>query len=179
MFIYPIDSVTHTSTMSKIGPLRAIARAWYYFRMGYGTYLTFALGYGSTLVTVYYLAIRNAPDLLSIFPHFWPFAILATVIGIPLSIGIGWIHLKRSVLYGSEADIGVESSPYTYKLPRSGVGMDLDYPARLMQLRMMRKLVESSGLLTDEMREELDDLERKYAILLSGGYVGTPRRSIV
>jgi len=165
--------------MSKNDPVRILARAWYYFRMGYGTYLTFALGYGSTLVTVYYLAIKNAPDLLSIFPHFLPFAILATAIGVPLSIGIGWIHLKRSVLYGSEADIGVESSPYTYKLPRSGIGRDLDYPARLTQLRMVRKLVESSGLLTDEERRELDDLEQKYLTLLKGGYVGIPRRSIV
>ena len=92
-------------------------RAWYYFRLGYSTYLTFILGYASTLVTVYYLAIRNAPALLDLFPHFAEFGVLATVVGGPLAVVIGWIHLKRSGLYSSEADISVEASPYTYKLP--------------------------------------------------------------
>jgi len=69
------------------------------------------LGYVSTLITVYYLAIKNVPSLLDVFPKFVPFAMLATVIGAPLSVAIGWIHLKRSNLYSSEATISVESNP--------------------------------------------------------------------
>ena len=50
--------------MRSLANMRWIYRAWYYFRLGYSTYLTFILGYVSTLVTVCYLAIKNMPPLL-------------------------------------------------------------------------------------------------------------------
>lgn len=114
-----------------------VYRAWYYFRLGYSTYLTFVLGYFSTLITVYYLAIKNMPPLLDIFPHFGPFAVLASLIGVPLSIAVGWVHLKRSRLYSSEADIAVEANPYAYKLAL-GYTKELITPASLTQLRILR-----------------------------------------
>jgi len=153
------------------------ARLWYYFRLGYSTYLTFLLGYISTLVTVYYLAIKNIPQLLEVFPRFVPFAALATAVGAPLSGAIGWIHLKRSTMMASEQDISVEANPYTYKLPPSGVQKDVQYPTVLMQLRMIRRIAESEGKLTDSEKASLDDLEQKLEILIRGGYVGSPRRS--
>lgn len=151
-------------------------RSWYYFRLGYSTYLTFLLGYMSTLITVYYLAIKNVPDLLSIFPHFVPFAVLATVIGGPLSVAIGWVHLKRSGLYSSEQDISFEANPYMYKLP-PGMAKEVTTPASLVQLKILRKLAEAGGLLTPLELEQLNELEEKFNRLLEGGYVGTPRRS--
>ena len=63
--------------LGDLARLRWASRAWYYFRLGYSTYLTFLLGYVSTLITVYYLAIKNMADLLSIFPHSALFALLA------------------------------------------------------------------------------------------------------
>ena len=81
--------------MNSAKVYRLATGAWYYFRLGYSTYLTFLLGYASTLVTVYFLAIKNMPVLLEIFPNFELFSVIATVIGVPLSIGIGWLHLKR------------------------------------------------------------------------------------
>ena len=104
----------------KLGYLRSLTwvyRAWYYFRQGYSTYLTFLLGYVSTLITVYYLAIKNMPPLLDLFPHFASFAIFGTVVGVPSAVVIGWVHMKRSRLFSSEQDIAVESNPYQYKLP--------------------------------------------------------------
>ena len=154
---------------------RWINRAWYYFRLGYGTYLTFLLGYASTLVTVYYLAIKNAPDLLNVFPHFGPFAVLATVIGGPLAVLIGWVHLKRSSLYSSEADIATESNPYVYKL-QPGVAKEVNTPTLLVMLRLLRRLADTRGLLTDSEKAEIDELEKKISTLLQGGYVGAPRR---
>jgi len=154
---------------------RLISRAWYYFRLGYSTYLTFLLGYISTLITVYYLAIKNIPLLLDVFPKFVPFAILATVIGAPLSIGIGWIHLKRSTLYTSEADISMEANPYNYKLV-PGKETEIFYPALLVQLMILRNLSESNRLLTDAEKVQLEQLEDRLKHLIKGGYVGTPRR---
>jgi hypothetical protein len=158
--------------LPRLGKL--INRAWYYFRMGYGTYLTFLLGYISTLVTVYYLAIKNAPALLEVFPHFQPFAILATVIGAPLAVAIGWLHLKRSSLYSSEVDIGVEANPYYYKLPPGFT--PVAWRVTLVTLRILRRLAETSGTLTDSEAAEIKDLESKTLTLLAGGYVGAPRR---
>jgi hypothetical protein len=163
--------------LGSIATLRLVYRAWYYFRLGYSTYLTFLLGYFSTLVTVYYLAVRNMPPLLDLFPHFLEFAVLATVVGAPLAVVIGWIHLKRSRLFSSEQDIGVEANPYIYKL-QPGWMKEAWTPVMLTQLRLLSKLSERSGLLTDPERKAIADLEGKMLTLMSGGYVGSPRRQL-
>ena len=154
-----------------------IYRAWYYFRQGYSTYLTFILGYASTLVTVYYLAIRNVPPLLDVFPHFTEFGILATTVGVPLAVIVGWVHMKRSGLYSSEADIANEASPYNYKLP-PGYAREASFPVMLSMLRLLRRLSEANGLMTDSEKIELDELDKKMVILVRGGYVGSPRREL-
>jgi hypothetical protein len=145
--------------------------------MGYATYLTFLLGYVSTLITVYYLAIKNVPDLLAIFPRFVPFAVLSTVIGVPLSVSIGWVHLKRSNLYSSEADIGVEANPWNYKLI-PGYQKEVLYPALFAELRLLRQLCTKASLISEDELRELDSLEAKLKTLNHGGYVGTPRRTM-
>lgn len=155
--------------------LRFVARLWFYFRMGYSTYLTFLLGYISTLITVYYLAIKNIPSLLDIFPKFVPFAVLSTVIGAPLSIGIGWLHLKRSLAYSSEMDIGVESNPYYYKLP-PGFYLEVFGPLYLELLVQMKKLLATNRLLNEEDKARIENLEEKLRTLNDGGYIGSPRR---
>jgi hypothetical protein len=157
--------------------LRSIYRAWYYFRLGYSTYLTFLLGYATTLVTVYYLAIKNIPSLLDIFPKFVPFAALATVIGVPLSVGIGWIHLKRSGLFSTEQDLSMEANPYLYKL-QPGYAKEVTFPAAFLQLTIIRRLADNTGLLTEAEKAQLNELESKFSTLLSGGYVGEPRRKL-
>lgn len=156
---------------------RGLSRSWYYFRVGYGTYLTFLLGYLSTLITVYYLAIKNIPSLLDIFPKFLPFALLATIIGGPLSVAIGWVHLKRSRLFSSEADIGVEANPYNYKLA-PGYVPEVLFPSYLTQLRILKRMAEANGFLSESERAAIEDLEKKFSILLRGGTVGKPRRDL-
>src|SRR3990172_7495803 len=157
------------------GGTRFIARLWFYFRTGYSTYLTFLLGYASTLVTVYYLAIKNIPDLLNIFPHFVPFAVLATVIGVPMSIAIGWTHIKRSPAWTAELDVGVEANPYNYKLP-PGYYKEAWTPVYLELLMELRKIAVAQNLVDREDLARMDDLERKLKTLISGGCLGTPRR---
>ena len=154
-----------------------ITRFWYYFRIGYGTYLTFLLGFVSTLITVYYLAIKNLPYLLDLFPHFETFAILATVIGAPVSVAIGWLHLKRSHAYGSEADITVESNPYSYKLT-PGKEAEAFAPSYLETLKLVSKLLKSQNLLSKEDESRIDALENKLQTLIEGNMVGNPRRKM-
>jgi hypothetical protein len=95
---------------------RFIFSVWYYFRVGYSTYLSFLLGFATTLVTVYYLAITNMPMLQAVFPHFGLFAVIALIVGVPTACLIGWFHMKGSSLWKSEVDITVEANPYLYKM---------------------------------------------------------------
>jgi len=115
--------------------------------------------------------------LLDLFPHFAPFAILATLIGGPLAVVIGWVHLKRSGLFSSEQDVSIEANPYQYKLP-PGYSKEVFTPAVLVQLRIIRRLAETKGLLTEAETKEMDELEKKLLILLEGGYVGSPKRRL-
>jgi hypothetical protein len=157
--------------------MKFATRLWFYFRMGYATYLTFILGYVSTLITVYYLAIKSIPDLLTIFPHFVPFAILATVTGIPLCIGAGWMHYKRSAAYTSEVDIQYEANPYYFKLP-PGYNLEVLGPLYLEILVLLKRLTAGQEMLNEEDRARIEKLEQKLQVLAKGGMVGTPRKKV-
>jgi hypothetical protein len=155
--------------------LRFLARVWYYFRIGYGTYLTFVLGAVNTLVVVWYLAIREVPALETFFGHFIPFAIVTTVIGIPFGVIMGWVHLKRSPAFSSEQDISVEANPWYYKLP-PGYNREAFGPVYLELLVELSRLLDAQKLLTDEDRQRIETVRRKLEILVGGGMVGTPRK---
>ena len=135
------------------------------------------LGYVSTLVTVYYLAIKNLPYLLNLFPRFETFAVLATIVGAPMAGGIGWLHLKRSSAYSSEADITLESNPYSYKLV-PGKEAEAFAPSYLETLKLLSKLLESQNLLSKEEELHIKTLENKLENLIEGNMVGKPRRKI-
>jgi len=154
-----------------------IYRMWYYFRVGYSTYLTFLLGFATTLVTVYYLAIKNIPQLLDIFPHFLPFAILSLVVGVPLSTFIGWYHIKGTAIWRSELDISVEANPYNYKVP-AGFWKEAFTPLYLEVLRGTKKMLEKQNMLSEDDKKRIEDLEKKLQTLIEGGYVGVPRARI-
>jgi len=157
--------------------LRYLARAWYYFRIGYATYLTFVLGAVNTLIVVWYLAIQQAPAVQNLFGHFVPFAIATTLIGVPLSILFGWVHLKKSAAYTSEMDIGVEANPYYYKFP-PGYTKEVVGPFYLELLIQMKRLLASQQLLDSEQQKRIEELEKKLQTLIDGGYVGSPRTRI-
>lgn len=154
-----------------------IYRMWFYFRVGYNTYLTFLLGFATTMVTVYYLAIKNIPELLDIFPHFVPFAVLSILVGVPLSSFIGWYHIKGTAIWRSELDISVEANPYNYKVP-SGFWKEAFTPLYLEVLKGMKKMLEKQNMLSEDEKKRMEDLEQKLQTLIEGGYVGIPRARI-
>jgi hypothetical protein len=155
-----------------VNRLEFITRLWYYFRTGYSTYLTFFLGAINTLVVVWYLAISNAPFVESIFAgRFIVFAVILSTVGVPLSIAIGWIHLKKSPAYKSEAEIGVESNPYYFKLA-PGITLEVYGPLYLELLEMSKRVLERDNLLTPDDKKRIKNLEEKLKILNEGGYVG-------
>jgi len=129
-------------------------------------------------VTVYYLAIRNLPAIESLFPRFGEFSVISTVVGVPIAVLIGWLHLKRSGLWKAELDISAEAHPYNYKLV-PGYVSEVYYPAFEILLRLVRNVSEKEGVLTEADKKNLIRLEEKLKILIAGGVVGTPRRSTI
>lgn len=88
-----------------------IKRALFYIQQGYSlAALPFAfLGYASS---IYYLAIKNIPFLLKLFPTFETFLIIAGLT-LPFFCGIvGLIYMKKSFLYRESQHVMVESNPY-------------------------------------------------------------------
>jgi hypothetical protein len=83
--------------------------------------------------------------------------------------------MKRTTLYSSEADINVESNPYSYKLA-PGYQVEVMFPMMLEQLRLLRKV--AADKLTPTETDCLDELEKKTETLLAGGYVGNPKRRL-
>lgn len=156
------------------GKFGFIARLWYYFRIGYGTYLTFLLGALNTLIVVWYLAIQGAPAIENLFGHFVPFAVVVTLVGVPLSVAMGWLHIKRTPAYSSEMDIGVEANPYYYKLP-PGYNREAFAPLYLELLIQTSRLLDAQKLLTNGDKSRIQALEQKMRLLIDGGLVGTPR----
>ncbi len=142
-------------------------RAWFYFRMGWSTYFAFIFAAVNTLVVTYYLAIERIPELKYIFPSFSIYAIIMIVIGIPLLVLFGYVHFKKSQAYSSEADIGVETNPYYFKLP-PGHQRDVLVPLQLLLSQMILKIATNEKLTVEEI-DKLKDIQKKLDILIKGG----------
>jgi|TARA_B110000438_G_scaffold289808_1_gene324786 hypothetical protein len=143
--------------------------------MGWSTYFAFVLAAVNTLTVTYYLAIEKAPFLQEIFSSFLIYILFAVSIGIPLLIGIGYIHYKKSPSFTSESDITVESYPYYYKLT-PGFDREVVFPLYMMMTKMM-KTISSGEKFTDDELKEIDVLQDKIDLLLKGGMVGNFRRN--
>jgi hypothetical protein len=153
--------------MVRLGMRRRIFRYWYYFRVGYGTYLTYLLGIGSTIITVYYLMIKSIPALQSIFPNLYVFASVFFIVGIPLAVALGFAHFKRTRAYSSEMDISQETNPFNFR-PYPGKEQELFVPFAIIQIDMFTGLAKQLGMLTPELQQKLDELRGKYQVLATG-----------
>ena len=93
-----------------------IFRSWFYFRNGWSMYFAFIFAAINTLTVTYFLAIERAPALQTIFPSFFQYVLIVSLIGIPLLIGIGYAHWKRTKARKAEVDIGFETNPYQRRI---------------------------------------------------------------
>ncbi len=145
--------------------------------MGFATYLSFIIAAVNVMVTVYYLAIENISGLNAVFPNFASWAVTVIVIGVPLAVFIGWLHLKRSPAYRSELDVSVESNPYYYKLP-PGYWRDALVPVMLETMKLNIKLLNKETL-TETETASLKDLQKKLEWLIEGGRIDAPKKMSV
>ncbi|MDE1726150.1 MAG: hypothetical protein KGH89_02660 [Thaumarchaeota archaeon] len=146
-------------------------RAWYYFRVGYVQYFTFILALANMFTITYYLVITHDPSLKIVFPSFSAYVVISTLIGIPLLVLVGFVHLKRSHAFTSEMDISVESNPYNYKL-YPGILRECMAPLYLELLILGRKSL-SDEKMTEEEIEKLEILQKKLDFISQGGSLQT------
>jgi len=125
------------------------------------------------MTTTYYLAINNIPFLLTAFPNISIYALFLSIIFPPLSTIIGWMHMKRTLAYTSQVTIGIESSPYSYKM-QPGVSTHVGWPNILFTLEFMEAMLDSSDKLTLERKQSIDNLRSQVEHLLAGGSIGLP-----
>ena len=131
-------------------------RAWFYFRTGWAVYFAFMFAAVNTLVVTYYLAIDNISFLQQVFPTFGHYVISVILIGIPVLIGAGYIHFKKSPGFKSEADIAIESNPHAR---RNLLNTEAIIAAYLFSNDLMMKMLKDEKLTEDEIKKftELQD----------------------
>lgn len=146
---------------------RLLFRAFYYFRIGYSTYLALPVALIGWITLIYQLALKNIPQITWLFPRFSIFLITAIITLLPLGVILGWIHIKRSRGYKSEVDVSVEANPFNYKLT-PGKERVLAYPLGLLSLKLLMKFYRKQGILSSEDEKEFAVFIEKYERLLKG-----------
>ena len=134
-------------------------RAWFYFRNGWSMYFAFIFAAINTLTVTYFLAIERAPSLQTIFPSFFQYVFIVTIIGVPLLIGIGYAHWKRTKARKAEVDIGFETNPYQRRIV---VNTEAILHLNLRLIEMLMRSTSDEKLTENEMKEiqvYKDDIE--------------------
>jgi hypothetical protein len=153
---------------------RLIFRSWYYFRIGYGTYVAFPLGFASTMIVIYELALKDIPSINYYFPHLYIFGIVALLVIAPVSIYAGLYHLKRTGAYSAEASVLTESNPYVYKaIP--GKEREVFLPLMMLTAKGLAKVMEQQHSMTAEEAKAFQEVLEKAEALLDGASVGLPK----
>ena len=133
-------------------------RAWFYFRQGWSTYYAFIFAAINTLTVTYYLAIENYPSLKNIFPSFEQYIIIVVLVGIPLLIGIGYAHYKKTPSYRAEADVWMESNPYWARLL---INSQFSLTLNLKMINLITK-ISNNEKITDKELDELKNLQKQF-----------------
>ena len=130
-------------------------RGWFYFRMGWATYFAFIFAAINTLTVTYFLAIERYPVLISIFPNFIQYVMIVTTIGVPLLIGVGYVHYKRTKAFQAETAVTAETNPYQR---RNIINITLILSLTMKLNDMMVKMAKNEKLTSKEI-EEVEKLQ--------------------
>ena len=111
--------------------------------MGWSTYLIFLLGAINTLTITYFLAIWAYPLLKDVFPSFEQYVVIIIGTGIPVLVMVGYAHYKKTLAYKSEADVVIESNPYTR---RNTVNGETNVRLNIQLLSLLLKLSKKENI---------------------------------
>ena len=125
-------------------------RAWFYFRNGWSMYFAFIFAAINTLTVTYFLAIERVPALQVIFPSFFQYVAIVSLIAVPLLIGTGYAHYKRTKARKAEVDIGFETSTYQRRFI---VNTEIILHLNLRLTEMLMKLTHGEKLTENEIKK--------------------------
>lgn len=91
------------------------------------------------------------------FPNFWIFLVVGTVIAVPPTVIIGWGHYKGFLrnAFKAEQDIGTESNPYTTRIIA---------PVNLPWLRLLVDIGRQLKLDTHEVESLITITEQRFEL---------------
>jgi hypothetical protein len=113
-------------------------------------YFAFIFAAINTLTVTYFLAIERAPALQLIFPSFFQYVAIVSLIGVPMLIGIGYAHYKRTKARKAEVDIGFETSTYQRRFI---VNTEIILHLNLRLTEMLMKLTHGEKLTENEIKK--------------------------
>lgn len=148
-------------------PVVLVQRAWFYFRIGNGAYLSFVLGFIQFITVEYALLISRLPFLGWL--HFSLFIALFLPGYSLLAIYVGRLHNKTQAFVDSQ--LSATQTPYLYKILPVGKEPLLSMPMALEQIDLWRTQYEDMGKLTPERKARLDKFEAMIKTLLEGGEI--------
>ena len=128
----------------------SLFRLWFYFRNGWSMYFAFIFAAINTLTVTYYLAIERVPALQVIFPSFFQYVAIVSLIAVPLLIGIGYAHYKRTKARKAEVDIGFETSTYQRRFI---VNTEIILHLNLRLTEMLMKLTHGEKLTENDIKK--------------------------
>ena len=128
----------------------SLFRAWFYFRNGWSMYFAFVFAAINTLTVTYYLAIERVPALQVIFPSFFQYVAIVSLVGVPLLIGVGYAHYKRTKARKAEVDIGFETSTYQRRFI---VNTEIILHLNLRLTEMLMRLTHGEKLTENEIKK--------------------------
>ncbi len=150
---------------------RLLYRSWFYFRIGYGTYIALPVGLASNVVVLYELAIIKNKYLSPIFTSLTIFTAVALVVFIPVGILVGLYHMKRTGAFAADASVSIESNPYIYKVV-PGKEREVILPLMMLTARGLAKILDEQKTITTEEKREFERVLAKANSLLEGQAVG-------
>ena len=92
-----------------------LRRRWWDFRRGESIYLRLPISVLSYVTVIYTLLLERISFLKSLFPHFYMFAVVASVCYVVVGIVVGWLDRKGKVL-STDLTISTRENPIVMEL---------------------------------------------------------------
>jgi hypothetical protein len=129
------------------------------------------------MVAIYYLAIDNIPAFKSVFSHFWLFFVFALALGIPITCVLGWLHMNYNSATQSAKDVSMEADQDHYRqVP--GYWQEAVAPFYVELLRGVEKILERDGMLDNDDKRRIKDLEAKLQTLIDSRKTGSSQTEL-
>ncbi len=158
---------------------RLIFRAWFYFRAGYSLYVSFPLGFISTVIVVYSLGIKpvigsggSVGDLFQLlFPHLSYFIVIGAAVLVPICIYGGLFHYKKTGAYAADASVATEQNPYAFKAV-PGKEDEVFIPLWMFTAKALAKMLDQQNNISPEEKKQFEQAIEKAERLMTGEAVG-------